>query len=274
MKREEPFAKARSVAAVRIAVCLAVLPSFIQGRPIRLAYGFRTGQSLKYVIERQDSVWLPEARGSFLRIGQRLRVLDADEGVRFSLSLSADSLWLGPDTAEPANGYEKMLFGTESQSRETLLRVDASGSSLSGRMRFSPFLLPLPPEPVEPDDAWNFDVRAPYEKPFSGELRVLGDVQFYEITGEEDGDTLAVLALRLQKENQAAFTVREPFQTFTDRYVTHESGTGVLFFNRTKGRVERGVIQWAGTVSSLESGRPGTYRKKSRISFRLDETPE
>jgi hypothetical protein len=257
---------------VMAAVLIALFPCLVNGRPVQLAYGFRPGQTLNYVIERQDSVWLPEVRGSFLRVGQRMRVLKSDDHGRLSILLSADSLWQGADTPEPANGYEKMLLGTELRPSETVLATDVSGSGLSGRSRFIPFLFPLPKDSVAPDGSWRFELRMPYETPFKGELRLLAEVQFYEITIGENGESLAVLALRLEKENRAALTIREPFQTFKDRYDTHETGSGVCFFNLTKGRMERGVIQWMGTVSAEERGRPGLYRKKSRISFRIDET--
>jgi hypothetical protein len=257
---------------VLAAALLSLVPCLAHGRPVRLVYGFRSGQSLNYVIERQDSVWLPEVRSSFLRVGQRMRVLNADDRGRLSILLSADSLWQGADTPEPANGYEKMLLGTEIRTSETDLVTDVSGSGLSGRARFIPFLFPLPKDSVAPDGSWRFELRMTYQVPFKGELRLLAEVQFYEVTLGENGESLAVLALRLEKENRAALTVHEPFQTFMDRYDTHETGSGVCFFNLTKGRMERGVIRWTGTVSAEERGRPRLYRKKSRISFRIDET--
>jgi hypothetical protein len=276
-------------AAARVlgtAAGFAMLPGLVLGRPIRMSYGFKAGRILKYVIERQDSVWCPEARGSFLRIGRRLSVPGADGRGFFSVVLSADSLWTEPDDGGPDDGIEKMLLGTEIRSPETVLHLDASGRDASGaeasgkdadgagpsvRSRFCPFLVPLAPEPVEPDDAWNFSVRVPHEEPFKGGLTVSGEVLFYETTEDPDGGTTAVLSLRLERRNRAELTVREPFQTFTNRYDTAETGSGVLFFNVDRGCVVKGVIQWSGTGSAVENGRPDTYRKKSRISFRLED---
>jgi len=242
-------------------------------KDIRLDYRFKTAKTLRYLVERQDSLFLPETSGrkasvSFFRIMQSVRLLEEKGGDGFRISIVTDSLWKGPDTQSPVNQYEKMLFGTEFNAAEEKLTIAANGDARSKHRRFIPFLIPLPLSSVTEDAVWDFSVTTPFQKPFEGHILTSGDCQLYQVV-EESGDSLAMLSVRIDKSNNAEMSFREPYQTLTSLYETADRGVGALYFNISRGRMEKGVIQWSGTVRAQESGREKVYRKKSRLTFKL-----
>lgn len=244
---------------------------------IRMDYRFPRTVTLRYLIERQDSLFLPEDPGrkasvSFFRITQSLRPLEEKDADGFRIALSTDSLWKGPDTQSPINQYEKMLFGSEFSESEEQFEIDRSGISTSKQRRFIPFLIPLPGNAVTTDASWNFSVESPFLKPFKGHIQTAGDCQVYRIL-EEGGDSLALLAVQIEKSNSARMSVKEPFQTLTNLYETADMGIGALYFNISRGRMEKGIIRWSGTVHAVEAGKEKVYRRKSRLTFRLLPDP-
>jgi hypothetical protein len=241
-------------------------------KDFRMDYRFKPAKTLRYQVERQDSLFLEDGSGgtaavSFFRITQSVRTLEED-GKGFRISIVTDSLWKGLDTQSPVNQYEKMLFGSEFGAAEERLDITANGVALSKHRRFIPFLIPLPSKTVTEDGAWEFSVTTPFEKPFEGHILTSGDCQLYQVK-EESGDSLAMLAVRIEKTNSAEMSIREPFQTLTSLYETTDMGVGALYFNISRGWMEKGVIQWSGTVRAQEAGREKVYRKKSRLTFRL-----
>jgi hypothetical protein len=242
-------------------------------KDFRMDYRFKPAHTLRYQVERQDSLFLRDGTGgaaavSFFRITQSVRLLEEKDGKRFRISIVTDSLWKGPDTQSPVNQYEKMLFGCEYGATEEKLDIASNGDALSKHRRFIPFLIPLPSKTVTEDGAWEFSVTTPFEKPFQGHILTSGDCQLYQVK-EESGDSLATMAVRIEKTNSAEMSIREPFQTLTSLYETADRGAGALYFNISRGRMEKGVIQWSGTVRAQEAGVRKVYRRKSRLTFRL-----
>jgi hypothetical protein len=251
---------------------MRALPSLAGDGGFRMNYRFAGHETLRYLIERQDSLFVPgdparKAVVSYYRITQTLKPLDENPD-GFRIALSTDSLWKGPDTQSPINQYEKMLFGSEFSASEEEISIDARGDSPSKRRRFIPFLVPLPGASVSVDAAWNFSLETPFQKPFKGHILTSGDCQVYKVL-EEGGDSLAVLAMQLEKSNSAEMSIREPFQTFTSLYETADRGVGALYFNVSRGRMEKGVIKWAGSVHAQEAGKEKVYIRKSRLTFRI-----
>jgi hypothetical protein len=262
----------RPLIAALAAFCAMRAPSVAGDDGFRMNYRFPRQGTLSYLIERQDSLFLPgdaqrKAAVSYFRITQTLKPLD-DNQDGFRISLSTDSLWKGPDNQSPINQYEKMLFGSEFSASEEKFEIDSRGESPSKRRRFIPFLLPLPGEAVSVDAAWDFSLETPFQKPFKGHILTSGDCQVYRIQ-KEAGDSLAILAMRIEKSNSAEMSIKEPYQTFTNLYETSDAGVGALYFNVSRGRMEKGVIQWSGSVHAQESGKERVYIRKSRLTFRL-----
>ena len=249
------------------------MPSQGGDNGVTLHYRFPGAETLRYVIERQDSLFLPEEPGrkasvSFFRITQSLRIQEGGDPDGFRIALSTDSLWRGPDTQNPINQYEKMLFGSEFGDSEERFEIDRSGISDSKHRRFIPFLIPLPGTAVATDASWDFSVETPFLKPFKGHIQTAGDCQVYRFL-EEGGDSLALLAVQIEKSNSAEMSFREPFQTLTNLYETSDTGVGALYFNISRGRMEKGIIRWSGRVHAQEAGKEKVYLRKSRLTFRL-----
>jgi len=266
------------IPAVLLTACgMAVVPSHGGENSITLRYRFPGGATLRYRIERQDSLLLPgdpggQASVSFFRITQSIRPMKGKDPEGFRIALSTDSLWRGPESPHPVNQYEKMLFGSEFNDSEEQFEIDRSGISSAKRRRFIPFLIPLPGTAVTTDESWDFRVDTPFIKPFKGHIQTAGDCQVYRFL-EEGGDSLALLAVEIEKSNSAEMSFKEPFQTLTNLYETSDSGVGALYFNISRGCMERGVIRWSGKVHALESGREKVYLRKSRLTFRLLPAP-
>jgi hypothetical protein len=240
---------------------------------IVLAYRFHQNQTIRYLIERQDSLFTTAAGAHkatvyFFRIRQSIHVVESNTDARIGVVVATDSIWQGPSSGDPINNYEKMLFGSEFKSPEEKIAISESGGTLSGESRFIPFLIPLSETPVSADASWNFDIQKPYQNPFEGSVRTQGVCQLYA-TQEDGENSVAVVAVRLDKSNSAKMTIKEPFQTFTTTYDTEENGSGVLYFNISKGWIEKGIIKWAGTVVEKGPGQNNLYQKKSRLIFRL-----
>jgi hypothetical protein len=263
----------RLLIAVLAALCaMRVMPSLAGNGGFTMNYRFPRQQTLRYLIERQDSLFMPEDPGgkvtvSYFRITQTLKPIEEDRD-GFRISLSTDSLWKGPDTQSPINQYEKMLFGSEFSSSEEKIEIDPRGDAPSKRRRFIPYLVPLPGADVDVDAAWDFSLETPFQKPFKGHILTSGDCQVYRVLIEA-GDSLAILAMRIEKSNSAEMSIREPYQTFTNLYETADRGVGALYFNVSRGRMEKGVIRWSGSVHAQESGKEKVYIRKSRLTFRI-----
>jgi len=266
---------------LRVAAFLALsgilaLPSRGGDNGIRMNYRFPRNETLRYLIERQDSLFLPGESGgkasvSYFKITPSLTSLEESED-GFRVALSTDSLWKGSDTQSPINQYEKMLFGSEFGAAGERLEIDGRGGSPSKRRRFIPFLLPLPGNPVTVDAAWNFSLETPFQKPLNGRILTAGDCQVYRIR-QEGGDPLVIVVVKIEKSNSAEVSIREPYQTLTNLYDTADLGIGALTFNVSRGRMEKGVIQWTGSVRAREAGKEKIYRRKSRLTFRLVSPP-
>lgn len=248
-------------------------PGFGEGGLYRLAYRLRPEQTLRYTIEKQDSIVGGSGSqkseiGSFYKIRQSLKAVKQDEAGPFWISLSTDSVWHGRSPIAEYNDYEKTLFEMEFKKPEEKLQLLNSGDRDQKIKWFTPLLIPLPQNPVAVDAGWNFHLEIPFDKPFNGSVRLRGNSQLYEVF-EDGGDTLAVMMIQLDKTNSAQIAVKEPYQTCTTLYDAADKGTGVLYFSLTKGCVVKGILQWSGRVSVKGQQKSGAYLKKSKLTFRL-----
>jgi hypothetical protein len=248
-------------------------PAVGAGNGYRLAYLFRPGQTLRYVVEKQDSVLdmngAQKAEAVFYyRIMQTLRTEKADDNGLMWIFLSTDSIWQGRNSPGAENNYEKMLFGREFNQSVEKMRITSSGMQVSANSRFIPFLIPLPEHPMSVDGGWNFVIKAAFEKPYKGVAQASGACQLFRMS-EDKGDTLAVFAIQMEKTNSARMDIREPFQTITTVYEAADKGNGAAYFNLTRGCMVKGILQWSGSVFVTESKKTNSYIKKSRLTFQL-----
>jgi hypothetical protein len=238
---------------------------------LRMDYRFRSPQTVRYRTEVQDSLFPGdggEAISLYYGFTQSLRPARQKDREGFRLDVSLDSVEAGVDARDPLGRYRRAVLSAELGPGDETLSIAPDGEIRSKNRRLLPFLVSLPPSRAGEDAAWSFSVETDLNKPYKGAVTVSCKCQLLQIDAS-GGDSLAVLEFRSERSDWAEVSVREPFQTVTSRFETAERGAGALYFNVSRGMMEKGVIRWTGDVIAMTGGIRKSYRKKSRVMFRI-----
>jgi hypothetical protein len=253
-------------------LALAFASSLIAGNPVWMKYYPPPEGGWVYTIEEKDSLGsgsgISETAGGSVLLSVRRTVswagAKADGG--WFAAVSADSAWASAPWPESVNRFERLL--SKMRTSVDTLACGATGASGSVSAPFLPVLFAVPDRPVREDEAWSVAWTVRPCAPFEGDIRISGTAVLYRVD-VTDGDTVALCSLQLDARTAFKSVIREPFQSVTNTCSADEKGTGVVFFNVSRHRVDRAVFKWEGHAFVNEMRKTASYFKRSRMTVRL-----
>ena len=128
------------------------------------------------------------------------------------------------------------------QEENQRLTFNKFGKSTATKSIISPFILPLPENPVSVNDQWNFNITDEKKGRMQGETTISGKCLFYDVQ-QNEGDNIAVIIVNADITGQGKFNIKMQEREISG--TTRSSGTrsSLVYFNIDNGRINEIVTE-------------------------------
>jgi hypothetical protein len=239
-----------------------------------LEYKFQEGENLQYKSERQDST-VSNFGGQEMTNQitmwslETLSVPASPEKGTFSISIKSDSMWTDQDETtegQPGGGRRIVMRGPGGapgrQAQE--YKINKFGKSITDDDVASPYLLPLPENPVSVNDTWDFEIQIETRGRRTGTTAISGKCLLYEVQ-----QNLAVIIVNSESKGQGEFKFRrEGMDEISGTTASSSTASSLVYFDIEKGRIVETVSEEnreGMTESTMFSSQMNSKSKTTRL---------
>lgn len=211
------------------------------GEKLKLEYKFEAGETLRYKTESHDST--SSGRGDQVMNMKMTRwsmhnlsVLEKPSTDKYKVSIEMDTVWTDQDEQQSEGRVMRFRVDPQNDTPDEY-QIASNGKSQSEDPVVSPFLLPLPDEPVGINDTWDFEMKIEQRGRMQGETTVTGQCLLYDLY-EDDGRKVATIIVNTESKGESTFRFQRPDgDPISGTGQSYGSMTSLVYFDVSRGRI-------------------------------------
>ncbi|MCK5148455.1 hypothetical protein KAR48_16985 [bacterium] len=247
---------------------ITLTAGFGQDSSVTLRYLFKQGEAIQYKTESHDSMRI-DMGGHFNTMKftrhaiHTLIAIQTPPDNPYKIKVIQDTSWTDSDLGGGSTNNRRGNMRIRNE--DEILTMTALGKASGRGAVVSPFILPLPEQPISINDIWEFNIEKKLQGRMKGSSTIKGICQVYDLTA-----TTAVILVTLDIETNSKFSGN--FNGRAISMTTHalSKGTQAVYFNYIKGRIEE-IVSEITEESTSEGMRSGNRINVSKTTIRLIE---